>query len=87
MTADSETAQLIETSDAEQEVQTASQPTLRHGDTIGEEEANRLEGLATEVRDQDDLERDVFRQADHQLKHQANERDLKRLEKTRAEKS
>lgn len=31
-------------------------------DTVGEDEAIRLEGLATEVRDQDDLERDIGRQ-------------------------
>ena len=63
-----------------------TQPTLIHGDSIGEDEASRLAGLATEVRDQDDLQRDVFRQADQQLTEQANERDQKRLEKTRTEK-
>ena len=31
-------------------------------DTVGEDEAVRLQGLATEVRDQDDLERDIGRQ-------------------------
>ena len=31
-------------------------------DTVGEDEAVRLKGLATEVRDQDDLERDIGRQ-------------------------
>ena len=31
-------------------------------DTVGEDEAVRLHGLATEVRDQDDLERDIGRQ-------------------------
>lgn len=31
-------------------------------DAVGEDEAIRLEGLATEVRDQDDLERDIGRQ-------------------------
>lgn len=30
--------------------------------TVGEDEAIQLEGLATEVRDQDDLERDIGRQ-------------------------
>lgn len=64
----------------------SSQPSFIHGDSIGEEEASRLAGLATEVRDQDDLQRDVFRQADQQLTEQANERDQKRLEKTKAEK-
>ena len=31
-------------------------------DTVGEDEAIQLKGLATEVRDQDDLERDIGRQ-------------------------
>ena len=62
-------------------------PNLPHGDSVGEEEATRLAGLATEIRDQDDLQRDVFRQADHHLTEQANERDFKRLEKTEAEKA
>ena len=31
-------------------------------DTVGEFEAIQLKGLATEVRDQDDLERDIGRQ-------------------------
>ena len=63
-----------------------SQPGLIRGDSIREEEASRLAGLATKVRDQDDLQRDVFRQADQQLTEQANERDQKRLEKTKADK-
>jgi len=62
------------------------QPSLIHADTIGEDEATRLKDLATEVRDQDDLERDIGRQADQLLTNQANERDRKRLEKTQAEK-
>ncbi len=62
-------------------------PQLPHGESVGEEEAHRLAGLATEIRDQDDLQRDVFRQADHHLTEQANERDLNRLEKTKAEKA
>ena len=37
-----------------------SSPT--RADTMGEDEAVRLHGLATEVRDQDDLERDIGRQ-------------------------
>ncbi len=61
-------------------------PKLPHGESVGEEEANRLVGLATEIRDQDDLQRDVFRQADHHLTEQANERDLNRLEKTKSDK-
>ncbi|KAL8916851.1 MAG: hypothetical protein Q9208_008308 [Pyrenodesmia sp. 3 TL-2023] len=52
----------------------------------GEDEATRLRALAADVRDQDDLERDVGRQADQLLTEQANERDQKRLDKTQAEK-
>lgn len=53
----------------------------------GEDEASRLRALATDVRDQDDLERDVGRQADLLLIEQADERDKKRLERTQAEKN
>lgn len=63
-----------------------SQPSLLRGDTLGEDEASRLKDLATEVRDQDDLERDIGRQADQLLNEQADERDKKRLEKTRGDK-
>ena len=59
---------------------------LLRSDTLGEDEASRLKDLATEVRDQDDLERDIGRQADQLLTEQADERDNKRLEKTRGEK-
>ena len=52
----------------------------------GEDEASRLRALATDVRDQDDLERDVGRQADQLLIEQADERDQKRLDKTQSEK-
>lgn len=58
------------------------QPSLIRGDTLGEDEASRLKDLATEVRDQDDLERDIGRQADQLLIEQADERDKKRLAKT-----
>jgi len=61
------------------------QPSLARGDTLGEDEAARLKDLATEVRDQDDLERDIGRQADQLLTEQADERDKKRLENTRAD--
>ena len=63
-----------------------SQPNLIRGDTLGEDEASRLKDLATEVRDQDDLERDIGRQADQLLIQQADERDTKRLEKTQGDK-
>ena len=59
---------------------------LIRGDTLGEDEASRLKDLATEVRDQDDLERDIGRQADQLLTEQADERDKKRLDKTRGDK-
>ena len=62
-----------------------SQPSLAHSETLGEDEAARLKGLATEVRDQDDLERDIGRQADQLLTEQADERDQKRLERTRGD--
>ena len=63
-----------------------SQICLVRSDTLGEDEASRLKDLATEVRDQDDLERDIGRQADQLLTEQADERDNKRLEKTRGDK-
>ncbi|KAL9073736.1 MAG: hypothetical protein Q9161_002774 [Pseudevernia consocians] len=63
-----------------------SQPSLVREDTLGEDEASRLKDLATEVRDQDDLERDISRQADKLLTEQADERDKKRLQKTWADK-
>ncbi|KAL8861516.1 MAG: hypothetical protein Q9178_002040 [Gyalolechia marmorata] len=55
-------------------------------DIHGEDEVTRLRALAADVRDQDDLERDVGRQADQMLTEQANERDQKRLEKTMSDK-
>ena len=63
-------------------------PDGSHGgsDGDGKDEASRLRALATDVRDQDDLERDVGRQADQLLTEQADQRDQKRLEKTQAEK-
>ncbi|KAL8698988.1 MAG: hypothetical protein Q9224_001609 [Gallowayella concinna] len=54
-------------------------------DIQGEDEETRLRALAADVRDQDDLERDVGRQADQMLTEQANERDQKRLDKTLSE--
>jgi DNA excision repair protein ERCC-6 len=49
------------------------------------DEAAQLAQLATGVRDQDDLERDIGRQADELLLKQAEERDQKRLDKTQKE--
>jgi DNA excision repair protein ERCC-6 len=51
------------------------------------DEATRIASLAADIRDQDDLERDIGRQADALLLEQADERDNKRLEKTRTDKS
>ncbi|KAL9096786.1 MAG: hypothetical protein Q9165_001274 [Trypethelium subeluteriae] len=51
-----------------------------------EDDAIRLAKLTADVRDQDDLERDIGRQADQMLVEQADERDNKRLEKTVQEK-
>ena len=64
----------------------ADHPNMIRSDTLGHDEASRLKNLATEVRDQDDLERDINRQADQLLTEQADERDQKRSEKTQAEK-
>jgi DNA excision repair protein ERCC-6 len=47
-----------------------------------DDEAAQLAELATGVRDQEDLERDIGRQADELLLKQADERDQKRLDKT-----
>ena len=49
-------------------------------------ESDRLRDLQAEVRHQDDLERDIGRQADKLLFEQANERDQQRLEKTKSSK-
>lgn len=49
-------------------------------------ESDRLKHLHAEVRDQDELERDIGRQADALLFEQATERDQQRLEKTNASK-
>ena len=51
-----------------------------------EDDATLLAKLTANVRDQDDLERDIGRQADQMLAEQADERDNKRLEKTLQEK-
>jgi DNA excision repair protein ERCC-6 len=49
------------------------------------DEATRLKFLTIGTRDQDDLERDIGRQAEQLLTEQADERDKKRMEKTEAE--
>ncbi|KAL4954304.1 SNF2 family N-terminal domain-containing protein [Aspergillus filifer] len=50
------------------------------------DEASRLKELQADIRDQDTLERDITRQADRLLMEQAEERDNKRLDKTKLEK-
>ncbi|OJD20755.1 hypothetical protein ACJ73_07909 [Blastomyces percursus] len=55
--------------------------------SVPDAESSRLRELQADVRDQDDLERDIGRQADKLLIEQADERDHKRLERTRVEKS
>ncbi|KAF9740006.1 hypothetical protein PMIN02_009647 [Paraphaeosphaeria minitans] len=49
------------------------------------DEETRLKFLTTGTRDQDDLERDIGRQADQLLTEQADERDKKRMDKADAE--
>ena len=49
-------------------------------------EAARLRNLNAEVRDQDDLERGIGREADRLLFEQAQQRDQQRLEKSKAQK-
>ncbi|KAL1982784.1 hypothetical protein VTN96DRAFT_900 [Rasamsonia emersonii] len=53
---------------------------------IQDDEASRLRELEASIRDQDDLERDIGRQADQLLMEQEDERDNKRLERTMNEK-
>ncbi|KAJ5966484.1 SNF2-related protein [Penicillium waksmanii] len=50
------------------------------------DEASRLQELNADVRNQDDLERDITRQADKILAEKAEENDAKRLEKVLADK-
>ncbi|KAK2796273.1 hypothetical protein FQN51_009484 [Onygenales sp. PD_10] len=54
---------------------------------VPDAESSRLRELQAAVRDQDDLERDIGRQADKLLIEQADERDQRRLERTTAEKT
>lgn len=63
---------------------TADDAPQEFGDDVDAE--TRLAQLAAGFRDQDDLERDIGRQADAMLTEQANERDNKRLDKTNVEK-
>ncbi|PGH16675.1 hypothetical protein AJ79_01547 [Helicocarpus griseus UAMH5409] len=62
-------------------------PTTSQSTAVPDAESSRLKELQADVRDQDDLERDITRQADKLLMGQADERDHKRLERTTVEKS
>lgn len=62
----------------------AQEPIVFDGDA---DEAAMLAALGAGARDQDDLERDIGRQADALLTEQADERDNKRLEKTRTDRA
>ena len=55
--------------------------------TLAEDEEAQLAAIAAGVHDQDDLEGDIGRQADQMLLEQADERDQKRLDKTKKEKA
>ena len=63
----------------------AEQPVDSYEDDA--DEATRLTALGAGTRDQDDLERDIGRQADAMLTEQADERDNKRLEKASTDKT
>ncbi|TVY15418.1 DNA repair and recombination protein RAD26 [Lachnellula arida] len=51
---------------------------------LGEDEASALQGLTEDVRDQDDLERDITNQANLVMIEQEDERDQKRIDKVKA---
>ena len=81
------------------EVDAQTPPSVKHGEGShnddqgqpvdngeGDAETAALKGLDAEVRDQDDLERTIGREADQLLSEQANQRDQQRLEKTLARK-
>ncbi|KAI4746437.1 hypothetical protein E4T50_03229 [Aureobasidium sp. EXF-12298] len=80
-----------------EQTQPEQQPETEASDNIAEQvdrpydddadEATRIASLAAGIRDQDDLERDIGRQADALLIEQADERDNKRLERTKADKA
>ncbi|KAL3441020.1 SNF2 family N-terminal domain-containing protein [Aspergillus insuetus] len=72
----------FDTSDQPQSAESEQNPVTSEAT----DEASRLKELHADVRDQDALERDITRQADRLLMEQADERDNKRLEKTRLEK-
>jgi DNA excision repair protein ERCC-6 len=64
----------------------ASSPAPKDESNLNDE-ASKLRELEANVRDQDDLERELGRQADHLLMEQEDERDNRRLERTANEKT
>ncbi|MCJ1281296.1 hypothetical protein MMC26_000614 [Xylographa opegraphella] len=68
------------------DIDTTRTPVAGKDETPSDDEAGRLRSLAAEVVDQDELERNIGRQADQLLTGQAIERDEKRLQKTQADK-
>ncbi|KAK2740204.1 hypothetical protein FQN57_006215 [Myotisia sp. PD_48] len=71
---------IMQTGDADLPVETDHPPTQHEvGSTSKiDDESTRLQALEADIRDQDDLERDIGRQADKLLNEQANERDHRR---------
>ena len=65
--------------------ETPAVPALETQTSILDEDAT-LGDLAVGIKDQDELEQDIGRQADRMLQEQADERDKKRLEKTQKDK-
>ncbi|KAK7901079.1 DNA repair protein rhp26 [Exophiala xenobiotica] len=63
-----------------------SAPVSWHTASSESAETLRLRNLDAQVRDQDDLERNIGREADRLLFEQANQRDQQRLDKSRAQK-
>lgn len=55
-----------------------------NADLLGQDEASALQGLTENVRDQDDLERDITNQANMVMIEQEDERDQKRIDKVKA---
>ncbi|MCJ1383407.1 hypothetical protein MMC17_006521 [Xylographa soralifera] len=72
---------------AADEIDDTQTPVASNNESLSDDETSRLRSLAAEVVDQDELERNIGRQADQLLTEQANERDEKRLEKTQADKA
>lgn len=55
-------------------------------EALGDDEAARISHLAATAKDQDEIEKDIGRQADQMLLDQAEERDQKRVERTVSQK-